>query len=276
VVVYYTAAETFAPVGSRGLPCSKPPSDRELMAPPKFANACAGCHLLSFDKRFEGGVPHDRPEVVHAFLMKRFSEYIAAHAGELREVQDPQRNLTGRANGPVNRSVTPVQWVAERVTVAEELLWHKTCVQCHAVTGTNLQDVKIARWDASAKSSAGASASVAGVASGMAEQKYIQPKIAAANMTLLWLPHARFDHDAHRGFSCEGCHPKALSSTESSDVLVPGITTCQTCHAAGTEHAEARCFGCHTYHDWGKRKDVKPTFTMPGLKAENTDEGMMK
>jgi NADH:ubiquinone oxidoreductase subunit F (NADH-binding) len=37
---------------------------RETMVPPKFATACAGCHLLTFDKRFDVGVPHDKPEVV--------------------------------------------------------------------------------------------------------------------------------------------------------------------------------------------------------------------
>ena len=42
-----------------------PMSGRELMAPVRFAYACAGCHSLSFDKRFEEGAPHDKPEVVH-------------------------------------------------------------------------------------------------------------------------------------------------------------------------------------------------------------------
>src|SRR2546429_4206847 len=31
----------------------KPITGRELMAPVKFANACAACHLLTFDKRFD-------------------------------------------------------------------------------------------------------------------------------------------------------------------------------------------------------------------------------
>jgi hypothetical protein len=98
-MVSYTAAESFEPGGSRGLPRKQPWSDRQLMAPVKFANACAGCHLLTFDKRFEEGVPHDRLEVVHAFLVKKFTEYVAAHPGDLREVQEPGRSLTGREAG---------------------------------------------------------------------------------------------------------------------------------------------------------------------------------
>jgi len=81
------------------------------------------------------------------------------------------------------------------------------------------------------------------------------------------MPHAKFDHDAHSGFSCVSCHEKALKSTETSEVLIPGIAICKTCHAPGPEHAESRCFECHTYHDWSKRKEVTPKFTLPALRT---------
>jgi len=256
-MVTYTAVESFEPGGTRGLPTKHPWSDRQLMAPVKFANACAGCHLLTFDKRFDEGVPHDRPDVVHDFLVKKFSAYISAHPGELREAWDPERNLTDRAEGPGARVVPAGQWVAEHVAVAEELLWHKTCAQCHAITATPLQDVKIARWDAESPVPARAPR---GDASDGNEKL---PRIAAARTTLQWLPHAKFDHDAHTGFSCTGCHPNALKSTESSDLLIPGIAVCQKCHADGPGYTSAKCSECHTYHDWSKRKEVNPTFTLP-------------
>ncbi len=88
-----------------------------------------------------------------------------------------------------------------------------------------------------------------------------------ANINLQRMPHAKFDHGAHDGFSCVSRHAKAFTSTESSDVLLPGIETCKTCHAPGPEHAESRCFECHTYHDWSKRKEVTPKFTMPALRT---------
>ncbi len=259
--VSYTASEEFEPGGSRGLPTKRPWSDRQLMAPTKFANACAGCHLLTFDKRFDEGVPHDRPDVVRAFLVKKFADYIVKHPNELREVQDPRRNLTGRAAGPAIRIISAGQWVNEQVAVSEELLWHKTCLQCHAISMTPLQDVKIARWDAAG----GQDRSTTTTGGGATRTDGPPPLIAAARTKLQWLPHSRFDHDAHTGFSCTSCHPNALKSTETSDILIPGIAVCQTCHAPGTGYAESRCFECHTYHDWAKRKEVKPTFTMPGL-----------
>jgi len=211
-----------------------PSNGRERMRAVEFARACSGCHLLTFDKRFDVGVPHDKPEVVHAFLVKKFQAYIAMHPGEVRVVRDPKRDLTGKPLPPEVRVLAPVQWVAERTADAEELLWRKTCKQCHQLG-----------LDGSAS----------------------LPSIALAGMRERWLPHAKFGHDAHRGFSCVSCHTKALTSTETSDILVPGIANCKTCHAPGPEHAESRCFECHTYHDWSKRKEVKATFSLPELQG---------
>src|SRR5256884_4842282 len=109
----------------------KPITGRELMAPVKFANACAGCHLLTFDKRFDEGVPHDKPEVIRAFLVKTFHGHIAAHPTEVRVPRDPSRDLTGKPLPPSVRVLSPAQWVAERTAEAEDLLWRKTCKQCH-------------------------------------------------------------------------------------------------------------------------------------------------
>jgi hypothetical protein len=228
---YSNAAELVAPVGATLKP-RRAATGREFMAPVKFATACAFCHLLTFDKRFDDGVPHDKTEVVHTFLVKKFQSYVAIHPGEVRVTRDPNRDLTGKPMPPEVRVLSPAQWVTERTAEAETLLWRKTCKQCHTLR--NLEGNSL-------------------------------PVVASSNTTIRWMPHAKFDHDAHRGFTCQGCHQKALTSTETSDVLVPGIATCQTCHAPGPDHAESRCFECHTYHDWSKRKEVRPNFDLPAL-----------
>jgi len=233
-------------------------SGRELMASVKFATACAACHLLTFDKRFDEGVPHDKTEVVHAFLIKRFGEYIARHPSEARVVRDPKRDLTGKPIPPEVRVLTPTQWVTERVADAEQLLWRKTCKQCHALRFPDKDSLgRIAQLikdkELAAKLAAAARTTL--------------PFVAPADTTLQWMPHAKFDHSKHEGFTCASCHTKALTSTETSDVLLPGIATCKKCHAPGPEHAESRCFECHTYHDWSKRKEVTPTFTLPALRT---------
>ncbi|HUI75673.1 MAG TPA: hypothetical protein VLX32_12040 [Candidatus Acidoferrum sp.] len=231
----YTDKEVLLLVTSSGNSPPRPATGRELMAPPRFATACARCHLLTFDKRFDEGVPHDKPEVIHAFLVKKFAAYIAAHPSEVRVARDPSRDLTGKPFPPEVRVLTPAQWIAERTAASEDLLWRKTCKQCHTL-------------------------SFAGGENGL-------PEIAPARITVKWLPHSNFDHDAHRGFACASCHQKSLTSTESSDILIPGIAVCQTCHAPGPAHAESRCFECHTYHDWSKRREIRPSFTLPALRS---------
>lgn len=262
--VAYKDEDELLPVPQKILPQRHVSDGREYMEPVRFATACAACHLLVFDKRFEEGVPHDKPEVVRAFLVKKFTHYIAAHPAEVREIQEPQRMLTGKPPMPRAQSLTPAQWVKERTAVAEELLSGKTCRQCHSLTGGQLQDTTLGRWNAASAQNAG-HASGAGAHLNPADLPL--PAIAPARITSRWLPHAKFDHDAHRSFTCTSCHAKALTSTESSDMLVPGIETCKTCHAPGPEHAESHCFECHTYHDWSKQKVVKPAYTLPALRT---------
>jgi hypothetical protein len=256
-IVSYKDTDEFLSILSETLRTSRSVTGRELMAPVKFANACAACHLLTFDKRFDNGTPHDKPEVIHAFLVRTFREYIAAHPTEVRVQRDPSRDLTGRPLPPSVRILTPAQWVTERTTEAEDLLWRKTCKQCHALVpfaGGSKRKIEMSvklRGDALEISSISAEL----------------PYVAPANITLRWMPHAKFDHGAHEGFTCVNCHAKAVTSTQSSDILLPGIETCKTCHAPGPEHAESRCFECHTYHDWSKRKEVTPNFTLPPLRT---------
>ncbi|MCB2060142.1 MAG: cytochrome c3 family protein [Novosphingobium sp.] len=59
-----------------------------------------------------------------------------------------------------------------------------------------------------------------------------------------------FDHKAHSQEKCTSCHA-AEKSTVSSDLLLPGIKQCRTCHL-GPETEEAKvpsgCAMCHSYH----------------------------
>jgi len=226
-----------------------PPTGRELMAPVTFANACASCHLLSFDKRFSEGVPHDKPEVIHAFLKNKFQDYAEAHPSELRSARDPDRDITGKPLAPRIQTLTAAQWVAVRTSDAEQLLWRKTCQQCHQLS-----------FDRNNK--------LPHVHQAATISEDVSPHIAEASVTTRWMPHAKFDHEAHGGFTCVSCHEKALRSSDSADLLLPGIKTCQTCHAPGPDHAESRCFECHTYHDWSKRKEITPTFSFSPLKTD--------
>lgn len=207
-----------------------PAPTRAYMAVPSYAKTCAGCHTLEFDKRFTEGVPHDTPEVIHQFLVSKFRAYIAAHPAELRVPRQPDRNLPERPIPPSYRLLTPAAWVAERTADAERLLWGKTCKQCHELDFTEGRPL---------------------------------PAVAPSDVTVRFMPHARFDHSAHQMLACTSCHAGATSSRESARLLLPGIATCRQCHRPGAQKAESRCFECHTYHDGAPRRPVPGHFTLP-------------
>ncbi len=208
-------------------------AQQAYMAPATYARHCADCHGLQFDKRFTEGVPHDTPEVIHAFLAQRFQTYIASHPSELREAS-PMEGLPQKARPAQVRILTPSQWAAEHVDEAEQLLWRKTCKQCHTLSF-----------------SAG---------DGL-------PAVAKSNITTRWFPHADFNHEKHQMLRCVECHPGGLASQETADILIPDIQTCQQCHNTSSNSAESRCFECHTYHDWTKINEVKGRTTLPSLRG---------
>jgi hypothetical protein len=261
-----------------------PKPTRAYMSPVAYAKACAACHPLLFDKRFAEPVPHDKPEIVHAFVVHKFREYIARHPEELRAASQSEW-LLPRNPLPAARParLTPDEWVNERVAEAEQLLWQKTCQECHSLSQPGpsqsqtqpSQDPWRLLWvRASAltkgRPQQGASAPEAGsraLHNSSREQLTgpALPVVAPARVTPVWLPHAVFDHHAHQMLACASCHPKALSSQETTDVLIPGIATCRECHFRGPHAAESRCFECHIYHDWSRQKPIHGTYAISGL-----------
>jgi CRP-like cAMP-binding protein len=172
----------------------------------------------------------------------------------LRNVLDiMMKNRSFRAEIDQNYRRQALENHLRGVLMFAELLWRKTCSECHVMTQRRESRTP---------------GELPWLTEGPADilTHPIFPDILIAADPRRRLPHAKFDHQARRGFSCVSCHEKAQTSTEISDVLLPGIATSKTCHAPGPEHAESRCFECHTYHDWAKRKEVKATFTLPSLR----------
>jgi hypothetical protein len=207
-------------------------SPRAYMTPATYAHTCAACHSLQFDKRLADAAPHDTPEAIHPFVVAKFGAYIATHQADLRVPRDPSRDLPERPIPADYRLLTPTQWVAEHTAEAEQLLWRKTCNQCHTL--------------------------VFAVGAAL-------PKVAPSNITARYMPHAKFDHSQHGLVDCTSCHAAATTSQQSSDMLLPGIATCRSCHHSGAEAAETRCFECHTYHDPVRYKPPHSNFSLTDL-----------
>ena len=191
----------------------------EYMAPIDYQEHCSSCHPI--EVALAGTLPHKKPELVRDFAVQRFTEYIAAHPAELHLPGPLPRLPTRPAPRPPRNSG---EWIAQRMDEAEQLLWNKTCKECHSLSY-----------------SAGPTL----------------PVVAKTAIATRWFKNAAFDHHAHQTLTCESCHSKAKTSSATSDILLPGIHVCQECHTPGKQvAAEARCFECHQYHDWSKEKPV--------------------
>ena len=212
---------------------------RAYMAPIRYATQCAGCHVkdLQFDKRFDEPAPHDKPEVVQAFLVKKYTDYIAAHPGALSEPLPPNRILTGFTVPMPPPPHTREEWIAWQVMFADRLLFDKGCKLCHTmVPGTGPV-----------------------------------PAVAKSAIPARWMQHADFDHDAHRFLTCTACHSRTPQSRQTADILLPGIASCRGCHQeAGPQHdaADGHCSECHAYHEWRKEQPAKGVFSITQLRGQ--------
>jgi hypothetical protein len=208
------------------------------MLPVLYVDQCAGCHVkdLQFDQRF-APAPHDKPEVVQAFLMQTYTSYFATHPGTLSEPIAPERILPGKFKLPLPIPHTRQEWIDQQIMVADVLLFEKGCKLCHGIEKTTGS----------------------------------LPAVAKSSIPQRWFAHADFNHESHRLLTCTACHEKTPNSQLTSDILLPGIASCRSCHQdSGPRHdaASARCSECHSYHHWSKEKTMKGKFTIPQLRAE--------
>jgi hypothetical protein len=106
------------------------------------------------------------------------------------------------------------------------------------------------------------------------------PEVEKSTIPALWFSHARFEHKAHRMLDCAECHRAAEKSDKTSDVLVPGKSTCLLCHsksqpsgAAQEASAPTRCAACHVYHSKAEddRWKFKKTFEDLGVAPRDAD-----
>jgi hypothetical protein len=84
-----------------------------------------------------------------------------------------------------------------------------------------------------------------------------------------YIQHGWFDHEDHTREKCTTCHV-APASNSATDVLLPGIKTCRTCHL-GEDTAKPKvpstCAMCHSYHPRG---EAAPARTGVGRKRTET------
>jgi predicted CXXCH cytochrome family protein len=74
-----------------------------------------------------------------------------------------------------------------------------------------------------------------------------------------YMAHGWFDHADHKKDKCATCHA-ATQSNSASDLLLPDIRTCRTCHLgedAAKPKVASSCAMCHSYHPRGSLPPVE-------------------
>ena len=224
----------------------------------RYVNQCAACHVLQFDPLIAVPAPHSKPDLVHAFIVQKLTEYVAENPSVLKT--DPGSALSYDEEGPRNflrplgestdqRNLplpqgngspqSATEWIQRRTAQAEKLLWSKNCHLCHESTE--------------------------GGGEGL-------PTSVTAVIPTRWFPHAEFDHEKHRMMSCIACHNRIPQSRLTADINVPGIELCRDCHKQGGQAvsaAQGGCFECHSYHNWRNEKRTQGKFDLTQLRGIN-------
>jgi hypothetical protein len=219
--------------------------------PISYENDCRGCHTLTFDPaqpKLE--VPHGvSPAEVVDFLKRTYAADVLAEEPKSLDVFVPPVRVPGHSVVPetarrrLERSVGRALKSLFPASIEGAPPNANSCLECHHYAGS----------------------SPAGIPTG------VEP----TRVPEVWFTHASFDHKAHRGVSCRDCHarsyalkedghtPLEAASTRSSDVLIPAIDNCRTCHAPARSPggwfasapsppgggAAYDCTECHRYHN---------------------------
>lgn len=87
------------------------------------------------------------------------------------------------------------------------------------------------------------------------DDKVLPWRVQPVLLTDAFFPHARFSHDAHSTgvTTCESCHA-AGESDSARDLLMPDMDSCRDCHGSGiarrnsAAQTESTCILCHGFH----------------------------
>jgi predicted CXXCH cytochrome family protein len=188
-----------------------------------FEGQCHSCHDLKFERAVpRREVPHGDPAAVSA-VVEDFYGHLALKGG----IADPEapailRRAVGTAPPSEEERREGLAWVAQKSTEAMAIIFDEKrgCAYCHVVE----------RADGAFT-------------------------VAPVAIRARFLPGARFNHAKHAAMACVDCHD-GRHAERSSDVLIPGLESCVTCHGAEQAALKTRstCTSCHDFH----RKEFGP------------------
>ena len=205
--------------GSSGLTCSDchtPSADKSTFEAVDMEKDCSSCHSLGLGK-----VGNTVLTLRHGDARQTIAEIKALYRGASAQSLPTNGFLAGRH---IPGSVSPSSKAAMPIPSADAAIRRifsqgGTCYECHQVVAP-------------------------------ANPASLDFTVKPVSVPKIYMSKAWFDHKAHDTAKCETCHT-APKSKSAPDVLMPGIKTCQTCHAGATpqhEKIQSTCSMCHGYH----------------------------
>lgn len=201
-------------------------TDGEHFEPITMEERCSGCHELTFDPGApDRQLPHGKPRQAILMLQDYFTRKFSDPNPSAR--QRPRRRLPDRDDAEQTCEGAPFDCAMRSAKAEiESQFSRRGCVSCHVVIDTQ-----------------GAS---------LLDRFQVYPIRLAGD----YYPAGHFDHRSHEiqgkltgDDACLSCH-KAKDSTESSDLLMPGMPKCEECHSdrQTAERITLKCVSCHAYH----------------------------
>ena len=204
--------------------CHRPDAAGTRFEAVRMDQHCQSCHRLSVDPQApDRQLPHGPPALVRTAVREIYASLavdrypvslVTVNALLQRSVAEP----------PAPQPVAARQWVDRQSSAALSAMFdgpQGVCRTCHEVTRQAATSGQGLDW-----------------------------RVAPIAATQHWLPRARFAHRQHQGADCKVCHA-ASQSAAASDILVPELKVCQSCHAgarAERDKVVSRCESCHAFH----------------------------
>jgi predicted CXXCH cytochrome family protein len=216
-----------SPAGERILQCEdchRPNSSGRQMMPIRMEIQCSGCHMLHFDEHDPAsGVPHGDLQKMFRTLRDHFSRQYLESVGASSRTSSQELRRPGQETRQMSldEQRRARDWAdTQSLKVARELLERRVCVDCHEVTRV------------------------------LGASGFDQWQVSPVRLTTNWMPRARFNHAIHITEPCTSCHDTAPQSKRSSDILMPRIEKCRTCHgdASDSSKLSSDCVMCHRFH----------------------------
>ncbi|MBT5239176.1 MAG: FHA domain-containing protein [Rhodospirillaceae bacterium] len=206
--------------------CHVPDEGNVSMLPIDFDRHCHQCHTLTFDLQLpDRELVHGQPEEL---FMQVSDIYNATALRGGYEEPDAPVIVRRRPGTPLKETdrVAARNWAEEKsAQILSGRFGKGQCGECHSVVDNPTTGV----WTV--------------------EPVYITEK---------WFPKSTFDHGSHSEVGCLSCHA-VDTSEKSSDVLMPAIEVCQSCHGGevASNRVPSTCITCHDFHIDGM-KPMRP------------------